>query len=161
MRSRADIAVIYVMATAKPGILKIGHSGDVPRRSQELGGHDVLYVSSPMRFAERIEHVAHKLMQPRRIGAHGERYRSSLEDACEAIDRAIRIDAGIEPMPSNKTKQVNVRLDRAHVEMLVWLQRNAKADDASYVPSVNAVVADAIREMWRREHDGDKRAARR
>ncbi len=63
---------------------------------------------------------------------------------------------------TDKRKQVNVRLADEEVAMIGWLQRHA-ADYAPdpKVPSVNRVVADAIREMWRREHDGDKRAARR
>ncbi len=146
------------MIDRQAGVVKVGHSGDTPRRARELGGLTVAYTTEPMADAERIERIVHRLLKTKRIGSQGERYTATVEEAQSAIWRAIRIDQGLEPMIEGG-KQVNVRLKPDEVEMIAWLRRNA-TDDPATVPTVNDVVANAIRRTYESER-GDKRAARR
>lgn len=60
---------------------------------------------------------------------------------------------------SDERKQVNVRLKPDEVEMIAWLRRNAAGDPAK-VPTVNDIVASAIRRTYEYERS-DKRSARR
>ena len=97
----AQAQATYVIR-ATTGEVKVGRSTQPERRLRELRcyhGPDIQLVhkSNLTIHAERIEKLAHKLLTLSHV--HHEWFTATVEEAVEAIERAITIAGGHEPEP--------------------------------------------------------------
>jgi hypothetical protein len=127
------------------GRRKIGHSNKPSRRRMEIAGRRkllrVVHTSVYSPVANKIEKTAHRLLKLAGKHVEYEWFSASLDECIEAIARAERIVAGLEPDLPPASRAVSFRLDDAKYEEL---QALAKADHHKLGTYVVMVLKDHL-----------------
>lgn len=134
---------LYVM-TGPEGV-KVGFSRQPDKRSRQVGpGVNVAYATEFKVNGERIERGAHRLLRLAGKHVRAEWFSATVAEAKAAIERAERIDAGLELAldcrPKRKTQNKDVMTFRLPPDVLDTLTRLAREDNRSRSNYINLLL---------------------
>lgn len=143
--SVATTGQVYI-ARDSDGLVKVGFSKRPSIRMFDLRA-ELQYATDTFPNALRIEKLAHKLLSvsAKRI-ASSEWFEATLEEAIEAVERAIRIADGSEPipdfaLPKGRRPMVGARIERS---LFMRLKRATDRTKTAYAPSVAKIIERGI-----------------
>lgn len=131
----SKVAAVYVMDDDVYDRRKVGHSMEPPQRAIDLSWKrkplKIVHTSNVSAQACKVEKTAHRLLTLAGKHIDAEWFSASIDECIEAIERAERIVAGLEPLPPPGFISASIRLDAATVEGLKQL---AALDDRKLSP---------------------------
>lgn len=149
-------ASVYVMDDPRAGLRKVGFSMNIPERLRQLRlrpAH-LRYVSEATAQAQRVEQLAHRLLELAGKRVRDELFSATVEECVAAIERAERIVCGLEPPPPQREKRPTkqFRFDpELLAELDAWLERRP------YKTTRAAFIEVAVRELLASEKRKEKK----